>query len=1142
MHSYHPLPTETNPVIQGLNAFIRRYYKNQLIRGVIYVTAVLASLFICVALSEHFAFFPSIVRAVLFWAYLALSILLTGWCVVRPFLRMHRLGRVISYQQAAVIIGDHFPEVADQLLNLLQLKQLPPTGESDLIVACIAQKTARLSPIPFSEAVNLGKNRKYARYAALPLLLLAVLLLVAPATIVSSSHRIVDYRTRYQRPAPFRFVIENPVLETTARRDFTLVVTTEGGSIPSEVHIQLPQGRYKMHADSRTQFSYVISKPVNDINFSLSGGGVTSGEYRLAVRPEPVVVDFTVALSYPAYIHRDNEVLINDGDITVPRGTYVRWNFQTRDVDTLHFSIDGGPSRSLAPDGGGRVSVVWRAMESSGYCFFVGNSHTRQSDTLCYSVSVIPDAAPAITVTDAADSTAPGRRLFYGRIKDDYGFSALRFIIAKQSPGDTVAQEIERRPLALSQDAAQEFYHHFDVNEVKVEAGDRLSYYFEVCDNNAVDGSQCSRSQLFEESIPTEKELRRQQGENSRQAESHARQSLSELRELQQEIEAMMRQLVDKKELNWQDKQQLQQLYNRQKEVRESLQQMREQMRENRQLQDRFGDPSEQLLEKQRELDRLMNEVLDDKMKQMMSEMEKLLQEVDKKKLQNQLENIQLDTKEMEKQIDRDLALMKRLEMEKRVETAVQQIEDLAAQQERLSEEVDNSRRQDQEQLLQRQQELSQRYRELQDEIRSIERDYKQLEESPDFKSDRRLEQSIEQHQSAAEQQLQRGSRRNASQRQRSAAEQLHKLSEQLAEQQQQLEQQNLAEDAAMVRQMLKNLLHLSFSQEALIGQTSETFIQDPQYQDIISRQNSVKSDFRIVEDSLGAIARRQVQVASAVNKEIAAVNIHVAKSLSDLLQMNQSFYGSAKNSAASRSMQYAMTSLNNLSLILAESLEQMQRQMAQNQQNRKNGSCKRKSGRQQGSCSNPGQGKPSAKSIKQMQDELNRQMEALRKQLDKQGKADGNGRKRLGERNPVSEEFARMAAQQEAIRRLMQQYGQELKQGNARDAKMAREIDAILRQMEQTETDLVNKTITQQTLQRQRQIMSRMLEHERAEMQRDKEERRESREAADTPPSVPPRLPQFERLRRSAAESLQSTPLPLTPFYRSKADDYLFR
>jgi hypothetical protein len=172
--------------------------------------------------------------------------------------------------------------------------------------------------------------------------------------------------------------------------------------------------------------------------------------------------------------------------------------------------------------------------------------------------------------------------------------------------------------------------------------------------------------------------------------------------------------------------------------------------------------------------------------------------------------------------------------------------------------------------------------------------------------------------------------------------------------------------------------------------------------------------------------------------------------------------------------------------------------------------------------------------------------MEALKKQLDKQGKNGKQGnRQKLGDKGnaQMSEEFARMAAQQEMIRRMMQEYGQEIKQGNAGNAKLAKEIDQMMKQMEQTETDLVNRTITQQTIKRQQQILTRLLEHEKAEMQREKEERRESHEAGElySQPS-PAELEKYNKQVKPADDQLRTVPPTLSPYYREKVNDYFYR
>ena len=1142
------MPQHTD-ILQALDAFIRKYYKNLLLKGALYAVGIVGALFLAAVLLEHFGWLSTLGRALLFWGGLAAVAGVTGWFIVRPLLKMHGLGQRISREDAAQIIGKHFPEVSDKLLNLLQLQEkITQNSEfriqnSELLAAAIEQKTAQLRPVPFLNAVDLKGNRKYLKYALPPLVVLAVLLLAAPSMVTEPSRRIANYGTVYERPAPFRFVLRNERLTAMQGDDFTLEVVTEGDARPAEVHLNIDGRRYRMQASSGS-FTYTFKQLRRSQPFTLEGGGVTSPHYRLEVLPNPAVVSFRMLLSYPAYTGRPAEALENLGDASVPEGTTVRWLFQTQDADTLEFRILNSEFR-VAPDAGGRVELSRRVMQTMDYSFnATSTQHStfniqNSSDTLRYTLSAIADAVPMIVAEEMVDSLHPDRRLFRGRIKDDYGFSRLVFAHKVANPASGAPEAVSEAEMALGEGASQEFYFSFNTAELVLAPGDELSYWFEVYDNDAIHGPKKATSQVFEIKIPTADELDQLLDRSSQEVRQSAEVQMSELQKLQQEINDMMRRLVDKKELGWQDKKDLQQIAEKQRQVRQMMQQMQQQIQENNRLEQKYREQSEQLMEKQRELDRLMNEVMDEKMKQTMAEIERMMQQLDKKKVQQELENLKLSNEELEKQLDQNLELMKRLEIEKKVEQTIQKLDRLAEEQRNVSRETEQSKGKDNEALQQKQQKLGEQFQQLKQDIEQIRQDYKDLDPSTDFKVPTELEQQVEQHQRDAQFKIQNSKFKDAAEQQRQAADDLERLSEALAEAQLDAEQQDLAEDAEQVRQLLKNLVRLSFNQEELIADLGGIYIQDPRYQTIIARQNRIRDDFRNVEDSLRAMARRQLQVASAITKEVGEVNANVSRSLSGLLDMNQSFYGTYKNTSAARSMQYGMTSLNNLALVLAESLDQMQNQMRQNSQRKQSGQCKSKSGQQ---CSKPGGGKPSPKSMKQMQDELNRQMEALKKQLDKQGKQPG-GRHEIGRQQSMSEEFARMAAQQEMIRRMMQQYGQEMKSAAGGDPKLAREIDQMMRQMEQTEADLVNRTITQQTLQRQQQIMTRLLEHERAEMQREKEQRRESHEAGDlySQPS-PAELERYQRQLQPAQDQLRTVPPTLAPYYRQKVDDYFFR
>ena len=1131
---------------QNLDRFIRKYYKNRMIKGIIYALALLLSLFLVMALLEHFGYFGTTVRAILFWCYLLASVCLLVYYVFVPLAKMFRLGKVISYEEAAKIIGRHFPEVQDKLLNLLQLQEKGDVSSDGLLAAAIAQKTVQLKPVPFQNAVDIKSNRKYLKYLAIPVVVILLLLLVSPSVITGSSHRIAHYNTQFEKPAPFSFVVENPSLEVAQQEDFELHVLVEGNAVPAEAFINIEGNVYRMRQVDKTHYSYQFKTVQRSCDFHLEAAGVTSTQYRLTVFPKPAVVDFRVLLSYPAYTLKLQETLLNEGDLVVPQGTSVRWLFQTKDVDTLYFFVNEDVKR-LVPDDNGRVSLTIRALQSFTYGFAAANHYAPVSDTLGYAVTAIEDLSPMIAVVEMHDSLVDDRLFFHGRIKDDYGFTKLEFKLVKTNVQDTSKKEVLAYGIGITKETVQEFNYSTDLSDIELGPGDKLVYYFEVWDNDGIHGPKSATSQQFELQVPTEKELDNILDRNSNEAQERAQQSMSELKKMQQDINELMRKLVDKKEFDWQDKKDLQELAKKQQQVKEMLQQMQQQLNENKKLEQKYRDQSEQLMEKQRELERLMNEVMNEEMKQMMEQIDKMMQELDKKKVQEQLEQLKLDNQDLEKQLDQNIELMKRLEMEKKVEEAVRKTEELAEKQRELSDKTEAAKsKDDKDKLLKEQQKLSEQYDQLKQELNQIQQDYKKIDNDLNFKLDKELMDKIDQNQQGAEKSLEKGKSKDASKQQKEASEQLDQLSEQLAEAQVDLEQQDLAEDAEQIRRLLKNLVQLSFNQESLIGKVRNTFIQDPQYQSIIVGQNKIKDDFRGVEDSLRAIAKRQLNVARVINKYLGEVNSNVARSMSELLNMNQTFYGTYKNSQASTSMQYAMTAFNNLALVMAESLDQMQNQMRQNQQKKQNSNCKNQGMKKSGNCSNPGKGKPSAKSMKQMQQELNKQMESLKKQLDKQGKdSKPNGRKKIGDKSSMqmSEEFARMAAQQEMIRRMMQEYGQEMKQGDAGNAKLAREIDQMMKQMEQTENDLVNKVITQQTINRQQQIMTRMLEHEKAEMQREKEERRESREGKEMghQPSASD-LEQLKRMQEKNMELFRTVPPTLSPYYKAKVNDYFYK
>ena len=172
-------------LIQRLDDFIRKYYKNRMVQGILYVAALFLGLYLILVTLEYFGHFGPTVRTIFFFGFLASAAYFFVSRIALPFFSMLKLGRHISYEQAAKIIGQHFPEVDDRLLNTLQLQsQLNEHAESSLLQASIAQRMQSLRPVPFTAAIDVKKNKKYLRYL-LPLVgVFGVLFLITPSFIL----------------------------------------------------------------------------------------------------------------------------------------------------------------------------------------------------------------------------------------------------------------------------------------------------------------------------------------------------------------------------------------------------------------------------------------------------------------------------------------------------------------------------------------------------------------------------------------------------------------------------------------------------------------------------------------------------------------------------------------------------------------------------------------------------------------------------------------------------------------------------------------------------------------------------------------------------------------------------------------------
>jgi hypothetical protein len=473
----------------------------------------------------------------------------------------------------------------------------------------------------------------------------------------------------------------------------------------------------------------------------------------------------------------------------------------------------------------------------------------------------------------------------------------------------------------------------------------------------------------------------------------------------------------------------------------------------------------------------------------------------------------------VEKMLDRNLEIFKQLEFESKLEQTISKLEDLSQKQEELSEET-KDKKSDSEKLKKDQQDINKEFDNVKKDLDDLDKMNKDLEEPNTFDKMEDQQESVDNDLQEIENSLSKNQRNKASDSQKEASQKMQKMSETLSSIQQEMVQEGMEEDIDALRDILENLIQLSFDQENLIEKVNTVNINDPQFTDLIREQKDIKDDLKMVEDSLFALSKRQIMIEPFINKEITSINQNIDKSL-DLLN-------NRKSNQAAEKQQYIMTSVNNLALMLSETLNQMMLSMMQS--NSSQSACKMGKPK-------PGAGQSSIKSMRQLQEQLNKQIEKMKAGNKENGK-EPNG-KSGNKSMSMSEQLARMAAQQEAIRNQMQQYSDQLEQeGNFGGSK---ELKIMMNEMEKTETDLVNKMVTQETLMRQQDILTRLLNSEKAELEREKEEKRESNEAKNQISRNPDELIKYNGQQSNEVELLKTMPPTLKQFYKSKVNQYFY-
>ncbi|MCC7465787.1 MAG: DUF4175 domain-containing protein [Saprospiraceae bacterium] len=1116
-------------LIEKLDAFIRKFYINQLLRGALYTVGVVLGLFILLNVAEYYFYFSTGVRTGLLWGFLGLSAYTVWQWVALPLMHYFHLGKVISHEQAAQIIGQHFTNVQDKLLNILQLKQQSNNAiYAELINASINQKSEEIRLVPFQAAIDLGNNRKYLRYALPPVMLLLFLLLGAPNILREGTMRLWNSTTKFEKPAPFKFLINPDSLKAVQFSDYVLKVKVEGSALPNEVFISLGNVQYRLEKNAANEFTYKFTNVQKDTEFNLFSAGVESRDYVLSVIQKPNILSFTTKLQFPSYIGRAAEELSNVGDLVVPQGTDISWIFSAQNTDNLQLRFGGQAGEEAKRFDDDLFQYRRRVMKDESYKLYLSNSMLQGADSVAYTVTIIPDLHPQISVEEFKDSANLRMSFFAGDASDDYGISNLTFNyqIKKAKGGQMPMNSVKITPSGSGKQIQYEY--SWDVRNLNLEPGDEVQYYFEVSDNDGVNGAKNARTGLMNYRMPSLDEFRQQQADNSEEIKKDLEKALKESLKIQDELKKLREKVLQKKEMDWQTRKDMEKLMQRQKQLQEQLEEAKETFDQNKEQREEFNRQDEELQKKEEQMEKLFEETMNDEMKKLLEDIQKLLEEQNKDQMLEKMEDMQMSNEELNKELERLEELYKQLEVEQMLNQQIEQLEELAKEQEELAKQTEEQQKSNEE-LGKDQDELNKKLEELDRKMDELLKKNEELKRPEKIEDNQQDMNDAKQEQKDAKQELNNQQNKKAGKKQKNAANKMKEMANKMKQGKESGDMQQMEEDLKAIRQLLENLVGLSFAQEQIKKESEITNPNTPRFVELAQQQFKIKDDFKLVEDSLQALATRQFQIETVITEKVTEVKSNLKNSLEEMEER--------RNTTASEYQHRTMKALNDLALLLAESMQNMQEQMASAMPGSQ--SCdKPGKGKGAGKGKGKGEGEPKDK-LSKGQEDLNKIMKDLKERLDKQGK-EKNGEKPGGGGGGTqpsnSKEFAQLAAKQAALRDALRKLQKEKQE----QGKGSKALDELMDEMNKIEIDLVNKKLNNDMLKRQEQILTRLLEHEKAEREREQDEQREAEVARQQQPKMPPALEEYLKKRRAEVEQFRTVSPALKPYYKQLVEEYL--
>ncbi len=1042
---------------RALLSLRRRWRVVKCLRGLSLAALFFLGLGLLFALAETIFWLSPSVRTILTLTVAGGTVLVFLAYGVIPPLRQRGL------QHFALTVESHFPQFKQRLIGALQLwekRAENPQGYSpEMIEQTVLQAEQIAQNIDFRRVIDKKPLFRSLKVAATAGCLWILLLVAFSPALKQALGRCLSPSVQSVRPLEVTIQVFPGNTALSKGEDLKIKIIL-AGEIPSEVNLfsrsfssaseqwsktTLPTG----NPDCDTLYC-TFDKLRDSIDYYVRAGRAQSQVFRAEVYELPTVKEIFLRYRFPAYTRLGSKVE-STGHISAVVGTEVSVKvLANKPLEKARLVFDHRPPLTMEVEHRLAKTELLLKEDDQYYIELTDPQGRHNRQPIRYRIEALRDKPPAVRIVQPGQDTDLAEDMLLSlqiEAVDDFGFSQMELLFHEAS-ADSLPLNREEIPISSTSEARVQEQYIWDLDHLSLLPGDSLFYWVRVYDNDFLSGPKSAQSRRFAVHFPTIEEIfNRSEGEQTEQIAA-MEEIVRQLQTTRERLEELRRKALKHQELTWDEKRELQTAIGNQEQIATELSRISEQID---QISQRLGKRDLITLETLKKLEQLrdlLEQTITPEMKKRLERLHQAMEQLIPQQLQQALKEFSFSQEELQRSIERTISILKQLQIEQQMDAVVKQAEELVRRQKLLKESTlpgtDTERLAGQQEAIERDTEGIEQSLERLKELCPAWR--KQIGSQLQFMNEKAVVPRMHQTVSL----LQSGKTTEAKQMEEGILNDLDQFSAELKNLQKAILKGCKAAIATKIARALHDLLYLSQRQEEALHRQVESPLES-WLAEIGQGQQELREGTSVVTQSLEDVARKSFWINNSITNSLNLAVRKIDETISALEARNPHLLKLRQKET--------LGALNRTAILLYQSLSALSQA-------------------------------PSATGLSQLLQQL-QQLSQQQQQLN-QAAQQFEGKQGLSAQQQAL--LASLAAQQMALQGAVEGLAQRM--GTRRD--ILGRIGQLGQEMEKVARDLQRRQVTPQTIERQRRILSRLLDAQRSLRKADFSRKRESQVGQD--------------------------------------------